>query len=232
MAQPVKNLPAMQETLVQFLGQEDPLEKGKATHSSILGLPCWLRRSRICLQCRRPGFKPWVRKIPWRREWQPTPVFLPGEFPGQRKMGYSSWSRKVTKLCLTLWDPMDCSPPGSSIYGISQAKILEWVAISFSGGSSWPRDQTCTLCGSCFAGGFFTSEPPGKPCLMWNVEHFIPRTRWEYTITLFLFNHYTNGLAGTIREEKVIKSIKLEKEVKLPLVSDDITVDVRITKNL
>ena len=42
-AQPVKNLPAMQETLVQFLGQEDPLEKGKATHSSILGLPWWLR---------------------------------------------------------------------------------------------------------------------------------------------------------------------------------------------
>ena len=38
----VKNLPAMQETLVQFLGQEDPLEKGKATHSSNLGLPLWL----------------------------------------------------------------------------------------------------------------------------------------------------------------------------------------------
>ena len=38
----VKNLPAVQETLVRFLGQEDPLEKGKATHSSILGLPLWL----------------------------------------------------------------------------------------------------------------------------------------------------------------------------------------------
>ena len=41
-AQLVKNLPAMQETLVQFLGQENPLEKGQATHSSILGLPLWL----------------------------------------------------------------------------------------------------------------------------------------------------------------------------------------------
>ena len=41
-AQLVKNLPAMQETLVQFLGQEDPLEKGWATHSSVLGLPLWL----------------------------------------------------------------------------------------------------------------------------------------------------------------------------------------------
>ena len=42
MAQLIKNLPAMQETLVQFLGQEAPLEKGQATHSSILGLPWWL----------------------------------------------------------------------------------------------------------------------------------------------------------------------------------------------
>ena len=37
-------------------------------------------------QCRRPGFDPWVRKIPWRRKWQPTPVFLPGESHGQRSL--------------------------------------------------------------------------------------------------------------------------------------------------
>ena len=48
----------------------------------------------------------------------------------------------VVKPCPTLCNPMDCSPPGSSVYGISQAKILEWVAISFSRGSSWPRDWT------------------------------------------------------------------------------------------
>ena len=52
----------------------------------------------------------------------------------------------VTKLFLNLWDPIDCSPPGSSVHGISQAKTLEWVAISFSGASSWPRDQTCVSC--------------------------------------------------------------------------------------
>ena len=52
----------------------------------------------------------------------------------------------VTKLFLNLWDPIDCSPPGSSVHGISQAKTLEWVAISFSGASSWPRDQTCISC--------------------------------------------------------------------------------------
>ena len=37
------------------------------------------QRLSVCLECRRPGFNPWVRKIPWRRKWQPTPVFLPGE---------------------------------------------------------------------------------------------------------------------------------------------------------
>ena len=47
------------------------------------------------LQYRRPGFDPWVRKIPWRREWLPTPVFLPGEFHGQRSLaGYSPRGRK------------------------------------------------------------------------------------------------------------------------------------------
>ena len=47
------------------------------------------------LQCRRPGFSPWVGKIPWRREWLPTPVFLSGEFHGQRSLvGYSPCGHK------------------------------------------------------------------------------------------------------------------------------------------
>ena len=56
-------------------------------------------------------------------------------------------------------DPRDCSLPGSSIPGISQAGILEWVAIFFSRVFSWPRDWTHV---SCLAGGFFTTESPGK----------------------------------------------------------------------
>ena len=59
----------------------------------------------------------------------------------------------VTQSCPTLCDPMDCSPPGSSVHGILQARILEWLAIPFSRGSSQPRDQTQV---SCIAGGFFT----------------------------------------------------------------------------
>ena len=48
----------------------------------------------------------------------------------------------ATQSCPTLCDPMDYSPPGFSVHGIFQARVLEWVAISFSRGSSWPRDQT------------------------------------------------------------------------------------------
>ena len=57
--------------------------------------PGWLRWQSICLQCRRPRFNPWVRKIPWRRKWQPTPLFLLEEFQGQRSLaGYSPWGCK------------------------------------------------------------------------------------------------------------------------------------------
>ena len=58
----------------------------------------------------------------------------------------------VAKSHLTLCDPMDCSSPGSSIHGISQARILEWVPISFSRGSSQTRDWTCISCVSCISG--------------------------------------------------------------------------------
>ena len=55
----------------------------------------WGSVGRVCLQCRRSGFIPWVGKIPWRREWQPSPVFLPGESHGQRSVaGYSPWGHK------------------------------------------------------------------------------------------------------------------------------------------
>ena len=53
---------------------------------------------------------------------------------------------EVAHSCLTLGDPMDCSPPGSSVHGILQERILEWVAISFSRGSSQPRDRTWVSC--------------------------------------------------------------------------------------
>ena len=65
------------------------------------------------------------------------------------------WKVKVlvAQLCPAFWDPIDCSPPGSSVHGILQARILQWVAIPFSGGSSRLGDLTWV---SCTASGFFT----------------------------------------------------------------------------
>ena len=67
---------------------------------------------------------------------------------------------QLLQLHQTLCDPMDCTPPGSSVHGILQARILEWVAMPFSRGHSWPRDWIHVF---CIAGRFFTPEPLGKP---------------------------------------------------------------------
>ena len=75
------------------------------------------------------------------------------------KFSYLLLTCSVPQSCPTLWDPMDCRPPGSSVHGILQASILEWVAISFSRGSSQPRDQNHVF---ALTGSFFTTESPGK----------------------------------------------------------------------
>ena len=111
------------------------------------------------------------RYIDWSRNWQLTPVFLPGKFHGQRKLaGYSPWGCKESDMIEhahtqlhesvsrsvvsdSFCNPMDCSPPGSSVHGILQARILKRVAISFSRGSSQPRSQTQV---SCIAARFVT----------------------------------------------------------------------------
>ena len=108
---------------------------------------------------------------------------------------------KVTQWCPTLCDPMDCSLPHSSIHGIFQARVLEWVAISFSRGSSWPRDRTQV---SRIVDRRFTiwaaievlKIPPNK---MWSVCHSVvlyslwPHgQRWSLLLTVnwfFYFNH-------------------------------------------
>ena len=105
---------------------------------------------------------PWGRTVSWSI-WTPT---MGTQGLGGHTVGVGVGSRASSPLepprfrwwfshssCPTLCDPMDCSPPGSSVHGILQARVLEWVAMSFSRGSSRPRDQTQV---SCLAGRFFT----------------------------------------------------------------------------
>ena len=133
-----------------------------------LGLSRWRSGRESACQCRRHGFDPWVGKIPWRRKWQPTPIFLPGKSHRQRSLvGYNPWGWRrvghnlatkqqqhkgaynrirlcvcsVTQWCPTLCDTMDYSLQGSSVHGNSQARMLEWVSISFSRETSWPKNR-------------------------------------------------------------------------------------------
>ena len=110
--------------------QNEAREGGARAHSLVatlrsfvsdLGLPRWHSDKEPPCQCRRHkrcGFSPWVGKIPWSRAWQPTPVFLPGEFHGQRSLaGYSPWSCKeldlTEQLALSVVRLSHHSPPHS-----------------------------------------------------------------------------------------------------------------------
>ena len=80
----------------------------------------------------------------------------------------------VSNLC----DLMDCSPPGSSVHGIFEARILGWIAVSYSRGSSRSRDQPMSLANPALAGRFFTTIPPRKLIFL-----------ILYTYMLFLLNY-------------------------------------------
>ena len=70
----------------------------------LLGLPWWLSSKESTCQCRRHGFYPWVKRIPWGRKWQSTRIYLPGKSHGQRKLGgYSPWGCKRVRHDLRDW---------------------------------------------------------------------------------------------------------------------------------
>ena len=94
------------------------------------------------------GWRMW-----WGRQWGELKAT---DFPHMH-------AKLLLQSCPTLCDSMDCSPPGSSVHGILQARVLEWVAISSYRGSSPPRDRICISCGSCITGRFFITQPLGKP---------------------------------------------------------------------
>ena len=97
----------------------------------------------------------WHRLHPLRRwEWPVcSSMWQSGEMSQTRWYLQKKVKVLVTQSCLTLCDSVDCSPPGSSVSGILQARIREWIALHFSRGSSPPRDWTWV---SCIAGRSFT----------------------------------------------------------------------------
>ena len=115
---------------------------------------------------------------------------IPNHVSGISVLGYRSdstlspWSMRMCVLSRfsrpTLCDPTGRNLPASSVHGIFPARILEWVATLFSRWSFWSRDWICICCISCIAGGFFTTEPLGKPPLISGIRaNEIWKVRWN-----------------------------------------------------
>ena len=96
---------------------------------------------------------------------------------------------EVAQLCPILCDPMDCSPPDSSIHEIFQTRALQWVAIFFSSWSFWPRDRTWV---SCIAARLFTSVLEEELNIHWLVVFYRQKASEQYQWSLFL-----EGLRGS-----------------------------------
>ena len=94
----------------------------------------------------------------------------------------------ITQTCLTLCDPMNCSPPSSCVHGILQARTLEWVALSFSRGSSQPRDQPGS---PALQTDFLLSEPPRKPQVPIKSEYI--RDAWNICLWLISSTLYLSS---------------------------------------
>ena len=130
-------------------------QRGKVLHSTLRhlcffqgvrssGLPCGLRWERVHLPCRRPRFSPWIRKIPWRRKWQPTPVLFPGESHGHRgPAGCTPWGRK--KADTTEWLTLSHF---SKLWPVRQMWFLFYF-VSFWGHIGL-QHYACFTCTSCF----------------------------------------------------------------------------------
>ena len=131
--------------LIRVLNSTSTLEKSltaslKGKHSFTMVLfVCTLCKS-LCHECLWQLFFFFYNSQKFKR----TPEYIKKEWLNQ---------------LLYVRDSRDCSPPGSSVQGVLQARILEWVAMPSSRGSSWPRDRTWV---SCIAGDSLPSEPPGK----------------------------------------------------------------------
>ena len=125
-------------------------------------------------------FLPFLRKLEYKEKWS---------YSGSLLVSVTLASDLCMYVCsvLTLCDPMDCSLPGSSVHGIFQARILEWVAIFSSRGSSQPKDQTRPSCSSCTGRQILYQWATGKPGLRRRRFQFLKPTALEILCIPFMY---------------------------------------------
>ena len=155
-------------------------------------LPWWLRQWRICLQCGRPRFDPWVRKILWRKEWQPTPGFLPGEIPwteepgGQQPVGSQrvrcDWATNTQMVWEILVPRPGIEPrpplqwkhgvPSTRPPGKSLASIISYITLKLS-----------TSLGPEQLGGIRHRAEPGDALIMPSLVLHLAKRQHEVKVT-------------------------------------------------
>ena len=145
--------------------------------------------------------------------WQPTRLPRPWDSPGKNTgvgchfllqcMKVKSESG-VAQSCPTLCNPMDCSPPVSSVHEVLQTRILEWVAMLFSRGSSWPGIEHPSLLSPTLQAGSLPLAPPRKPLMKYILReiiqlkfstcyfllYLVPCCQSRYKILIWSFFHY------------------------------------------
>ena len=126
------------------------------THNSAGGFP----GGAVGRRCKRCGFDPWIRKIPWRRKWQHTPVFFPGEFYGQRSLeGYSPWGCKGSDTTERLSMHTLVVPPiqrAAALFSDPETDVSQHNSRCYTGG------QVCI--------GRHRSLGSNSVCLGWNLR--------------------------------------------------------------
>ena len=140
---------------------------------------------------KRPEFDPWIWKIPWSRKWQPTPVFLPGKFHGQKRLvRYSPWGRKELDMtehaymllllllshfsCVLLFAaPWSVANQASLSMGFSRQEYWSGLPFPTPGDLPNPEIKVASLSSPALAGRFFTTSLPGKPLLLYRAGYII-----------------------------------------------------------
>ena len=118
-------------------------------------------------QCWRPGFSLWVGKIPWRRKWQPTPVFLPGKSHGKRNLaGYSPWDCRVNTTEWLTFSLFQTAPQEPIALGLSQISSCSLSSSLFLPENGWELEQV--------------------PIIHTPLVSFIPNRPWKHTKSVFL----------------------------------------------
>ena len=164
------------------------------SQNSSLFMTSWWRltqRSRLELRSQRLNLGRW-QKMPG--------VSVPSASPWPQAAGRSESESEVTQSCSTLCDPMDYSLSGSSIHGILQAGVLEWVAISFFSRSSRPRDRT------------WVSHIVGRHFIIWANREEVIGNQIRKMVSMFTLNinkYIKEGRAISVSGEHVEKTIRI-----------------------